>query len=233
MPVYVSRTRAPVHRSRLLNAWLFTRHADIAVLLGAANRDPEVFSDTDRLDVGRADGAHLSLGRGNHHCLGVPLARLEGRIVLEMLLERFGRMRLLDPRPRFHKTIVLRGLKSLLLRCESARAVAGARDPAAPSGARSSAGSARQFVVNPIPYGRRQARSDSANIPAPAPMACGLVPNARRRMRRFTFMPPVLEAVSTLPAACGGTDASMFRGVHRPLERAAAYAQPLGDSVAS
>ena len=54
---------------------------------------------------------HISLGRGIHHCLGAPLARLEAPIVLEMLLERFPRMRLLDPCPRFHKAIVFRGLR--------------------------------------------------------------------------------------------------------------------------
>ena len=52
----------------------------VVLLLGAANRDPDVFVDPDRLDVGRNQDAHLSFGRGIHHCLGASLARLEGRI---------------------------------------------------------------------------------------------------------------------------------------------------------
>ena len=99
-----------------VNGFPMRRRDNIAVLLGAANRDPDVFKDPDRLDVGRRDGAHLSLGRGIHHCLGAPLARLEGRIVIEMLLERFPRMDLLCERPRFRKAIVLRGLRSLPVR---------------------------------------------------------------------------------------------------------------------
>ena len=90
---------------------------NIAVLLGAANRDPDVFEAPDRLDVGRAPCPHLSLGRGIHHCLGAQLARLEGRIALEMLLERFARIELIGGRPKFHHGVVLRGLRSLPLRC--------------------------------------------------------------------------------------------------------------------
>ena len=90
---------------------------NIALSLGAANRDPEVFEDPDRLDVGRGQGSHLSFGRGIHHCLGAALARLEGRIVFEMLLERFSRISLLDEHPRFREGIVLRGLNALRVRC--------------------------------------------------------------------------------------------------------------------
>ena len=90
---------------------------NVAVLLGAANRDPEAFADPDRLDVGRSSGAHLSFGRGIHHCLGAALARLQGRIVLETLLERFSHIALLEERPRFRKGLVLRGLESLKVRC--------------------------------------------------------------------------------------------------------------------
>ena len=94
------------------------RQRDNAVLLlGAANRDPEVFEDPDRLDVGRPARRHLSFGRGIHHCLGAPLARLEGRIVLEMLLERFRSVELAGHRPRFRPGVVLRGLESLPVRC--------------------------------------------------------------------------------------------------------------------
>ena len=100
-----------------LNGFPVRKRDNIVVLLGAANRDPDVFDDPDRLDVGRGDRAHLSFGRGIHHCLGAPLARLEGRIALEMLLERFSRIGLLAERPRFRKTLVLRGLESLPLRC--------------------------------------------------------------------------------------------------------------------
>ena len=92
---------------------------NVAVLIGAANRDPAVFEEPDRLDVGRAHNPHLSLGRGIHHCLGAPLARLQGRIAFEMLLERFARIELPGPRPKYHHGIVLRGLRSLPLRCRS------------------------------------------------------------------------------------------------------------------
>ena len=93
---------------------------NVVLLLGAANRDPDVFGDPDRLDVGRNRGSHLSFGRGIHHCLGAALARLQGRIVFEMLLERFSQISLLAERPRFRKGIVLRGLQSLALRCVEA-----------------------------------------------------------------------------------------------------------------
>ena len=100
-----------------VNGFAMRRRENIVVLLGAANRDPGVFEDPDRLDVGRGDRSHLSFGRGIHHCIGAPLARLEGRIVLEMLLERFSEISLLGERPRFRNSIVLRGLESLPVRC--------------------------------------------------------------------------------------------------------------------
>ena len=103
-----------------VNGFPVRKRDNIVVLLGAANRDPEMFENPDRLDVGRDQRSHLSFGRGIHHCLGARLARLEGRIVLEMLLERFSEIGLLTDRPRFHRTIVLRGLESLPLRCVAA-----------------------------------------------------------------------------------------------------------------
>ena len=85
----------------------------IVLLIGAANRDPEVFQDPDRLDILRPRNSHLAFGRGIHHCLGATLARLEGRIAIEMLLQRFGSINLLEERPQYHTGVVLRGLKSL------------------------------------------------------------------------------------------------------------------------
>ena len=100
-----------------VNGFALRKRDNVVLLLGAANRDPDVFDDPDRLDVGRSQGTHLSFGRGIHHCLGAALARLEGRIVVEMLLERFSRISLLAERPRFRKGIVLRGLESMPVRC--------------------------------------------------------------------------------------------------------------------
>jgi pimeloyl-[acyl-carrier protein] synthase len=85
----------------------------IVLLIGSANRDPEVFAQPDRLDISRQGPSPLAFGRGIHHCLGAPLARLEARIVFETLLERFGEMHLLTDEPPFRDNVVLRGLEAL------------------------------------------------------------------------------------------------------------------------
>ena len=103
-----------------VNGFPLKKRDNIVLLLGAANRDPDVFDEPDRLDVGRGDRSHLSFGRGIHHCIGAPLARLEGRVVLETLLERFSQISLRDRQPRFRNSIVLRGLESLPVRCVKA-----------------------------------------------------------------------------------------------------------------
>ena len=86
----------------------------VILSLGAANRDPEVFADPDRLDVGREDVNHLGFGRGIHHCLASALARLEARVAFEGLLPHLGSSRLVEE-PRFRDTVTSRGLESLWL----------------------------------------------------------------------------------------------------------------------
>jgi pimeloyl-[acyl-carrier protein] synthase len=93
----------------------------IVALIGAANRDPEVFSHPERLDITRREASHLAFGRGIHHCLGAPLARLEARIAFEALLERFAEIRLLTEHPPFKDNVVLRGPKALPIAARSAR----------------------------------------------------------------------------------------------------------------
>ena len=90
------------------------RAGDFLVLsIAGANRDPEQFPDPDRLDIGREENRHLSFSLGNHYCLGAPLARLEGRIALTALIERFPNLRLATARQQWRETVTLRGLSAL------------------------------------------------------------------------------------------------------------------------
>jgi hypothetical protein len=86
-------------------------------LLGAANRDPRMFDEPDRFDVGRVGPAPMSFGGGIHFCLGAALARAEGHVVFERLLDRFPVIEpAWDDPPAYRDTIVLHGLESLPVR---------------------------------------------------------------------------------------------------------------------
>jgi cytochrome P450 len=71
--------------------------ADVALLLGAANRDERLYADPDRFDMFRQGRQHLGFGFGVHVCLGMHLARMESRVALCTLFDRLGPFAL-DPR---------------------------------------------------------------------------------------------------------------------------------------
>ena len=85
----------------------------VLLMLGAANRDPAVVDEPERFDVGRRDVPMLSFAYGIHYCLGAALARVEGQVVLEALLDGFNTWTLLDDNPPWIPRIGLRGLSQL------------------------------------------------------------------------------------------------------------------------
>ena len=83
--------------------------------LAGANRDPAVFPEPDRFMIERDANPHVAFGGGIHFCLGAPLARLEMKLAIGMLVERFPRIRLAVPRQslEWQRIVYFRALKQL------------------------------------------------------------------------------------------------------------------------
>jgi cytochrome P450 len=90
----------------------------VLAVLGSANRDERHFEDPDVLDLARDPNRHLAFGRGGvHHCLGAPLARMEGQIAISVFLRRFptARLAVASETLRWRRGLFLRGLQRLPL----------------------------------------------------------------------------------------------------------------------
>ena len=93
-----------------------TRNQVVAVVLAAANRDPDHFPDPERFDVGRRDNHHLAFGHGHHFCLGSQLARLEAEVALAGLLRRFPDFSGSPEPPAWRRSMIVRGPESVPLK---------------------------------------------------------------------------------------------------------------------
>ena len=84
----------------------------ITLSVGAANRDPAQFPDPESLDVARKPNRHIAFGHADHACAGMNVARLEARIAISRLLDRFPRLDL-GGRPQRDRRIRFRGFRQL------------------------------------------------------------------------------------------------------------------------
>jgi len=87
----------------------------ITIGIGAANRDPAQFADPDRFDVARKPNRHVAFGQGDHVCVGMNVARMEGRIAFSRLLARFPEIAL-NGEPERDRRVRFRGFRSLPVR---------------------------------------------------------------------------------------------------------------------
>jgi len=81
--------------------------------ISSANRDPNVFAESDKFDITRQPNPHVAFGNGVHHCLGATLARVEGQEVFRALAERFPDLEVATKDLEYQPSITFRSLKSL------------------------------------------------------------------------------------------------------------------------
>jgi len=97
----------------VLGGKLIRKRQAVIAVMGAANRDPEHFSDPDRLDICRQNNRHLAFAWASHFCFGAPLARIEGQVAFETALRRMPELKL-EPGPiTWRANLGLRGLTTL------------------------------------------------------------------------------------------------------------------------
>ena len=87
--------------------------SSITIVIGAAHRDPLQFENPGRFDIHRKHNRHIAFGGDAHVCLGSTLARLEGQLAIEALVERFPHLRPVDEVADWGTNFAFRGLRSL------------------------------------------------------------------------------------------------------------------------
>ncbi|MDR0809386.1 MAG: cytochrome P450, partial [Gemmobacter sp.] len=117
----ILRFDPPLH---IFSRWLYEdvemmgqtlpKGTEVQLLLGAANRDPQIWDQPDHFDPARPVKPHVSFGAGAHFCVGAPLARLELQTALPILFDRLPQLRLADA-PRYGNVYHFHGLTRLMV----------------------------------------------------------------------------------------------------------------------
>lgn len=110
-PVQIT-SRVPVSDDVIIEGQKVRKNEFIAVIVGSANHDDSVFDEPEKFDVTRKDIKHLSFSEGIHFCLGAPLARVEGNIAFDKLLDHLGNGKIAVP-PVYRGNYNMRGLEHL------------------------------------------------------------------------------------------------------------------------
>jgi cytochrome P450 len=92
----VSRQPRLLREDTTLSSRVLSKGDMVFQMVGAANRDPRVFANPATFDIHRDQNRHLAFGLGIHFCIGAPLARAEGEIVFQSVLERLPQMRMVE-----------------------------------------------------------------------------------------------------------------------------------------
>lgn len=99
--------------ARLVGGCPLESRDSVTAMLAAANRDPAVFENPHDFDITRKHVSHVSFGGGAHICIGAPLARMEARIALKSMLERFPAMRMTEEAVEWRALPFFHGLERL------------------------------------------------------------------------------------------------------------------------
>jgi cytochrome P450 len=82
---------------------------EVLLAWASANRDPDQFTEPERMDLRRRNNPHLAFGAGPHACLGLHLARVEAQIAFQRLWSRLPNLRLAPPQPEWKRLLAFHG----------------------------------------------------------------------------------------------------------------------------
>ena len=92
---------------------LIKKGPPVFLILGAANRDPAQYHSPDQLDITRTNNNHFAFGDGIHYCMGAALARTQGQIAINTLVQKLPNLKLQTNKLEWRENVFLRGLKKL------------------------------------------------------------------------------------------------------------------------